>query len=44
MNREIAPLRPAAGCVILDSTRMTIEEVTDVIVSLARELGDTKEN
>lgn len=44
MNREIAPLRPAPGCVILDSTSMTIEEVTDVIVSLARELGETKEN
>ncbi|MDD4159575.1 MAG: (d)CMP kinase [Synergistaceae bacterium] len=44
MNREIAPLRPANGCVILDSTRMTIEEVADVIVSLARELGETKEN
>lgn len=44
MNREIAPLRPAAGCVILDSTRMTVEEVVDVIVSLAGELGDTKEN
>ena len=44
MNREIAPLRPAAGCVILDSTRMTIEEVTDVIVSLARELGENKKN
>lgn len=44
MNREIAPLRPAAGCVILDSTRMTVEEVVDVIVSLARELGDTIEN
>lgn len=44
MNREIAPLRPAAGCVILDSTNMTIDEVTDVIVSLARELGDTKKN
>lgn len=44
MNREIAPLRPAAGCVILDSTRMTVEEVTDVIVSLAVELGDTKES
>ncbi len=43
MNREIAPLRPALGCVILDSTKMTIEEVTDVIVSLARELGAGKE-
>ena len=43
MNREIAPLRPAPGCVILDSTKMTIEEVTDVIVSLARELGAGKE-
>ena len=44
MNREIAPLRPALGCVILDSTKMTIEEVTDVIVSLARELGAGKES
>ena len=43
MNREIAPLRPAPGCVILDSTKMTIEEVTDVIVSLAREVGAGKE-
>ena len=43
MNREIAPLRPAPGCVILDSTKMTIEEVTDVIVSLARELGAGQE-
>ena len=43
MNREIAPLRPAPGCVILDSTKMTIGEVTDVIVSLARELGAGKE-
>ncbi len=44
MNREIAPLRPAQGCVIIDSTKMTIEEVTDVIVSLAMELGADKEN
>ncbi len=44
MNREIAPLRPASGCVILDSTKMTIEEVADVIVSLAGELGENKEN
>lgn len=44
MNREIAPLRPAQGCVILDSTKMTIKEVTDVIVSLAMELGADKEN
>lgn len=44
MNREIAPLRPAPGCVILDSTKMTIEEVTDVIVSLAWKLGDGRTN
>lgn len=44
INREISPLRPAAGCVILDSTKMTAEEVVDVIVSLAAELGDTKKN
>lgn len=44
MNREIAPLRPAPGCVILDSTNMSIEQVTDIIVSLAKELRDTKAN
>ena len=44
MNREIAPLRPAPGCVILDSTKMTIGEVADVIVSLAEELGAGREN
>ena len=44
MNREIAPLRPAPGCVILDSTKMTIKEVADVIVSLAEELGARREN
>lgn len=44
MNREIAPLRPAPGCVILDSTKMTIKEVADVIVSLAEELGAGREN
>lgn len=44
MNREIAPLRPALGCVILDSTNMSIEQVTDVIVSLAEELRGTRVN
>ena len=44
MNREIAPLRPAPGCVILDSTNMSIDQVTDIIVSLAKELRDTKAN
>ncbi len=38
ITREVAPLRPALGCVILDSTSMTIEEVVDVIFSLASEL------
>ncbi|NLX84019.1 MAG: (d)CMP kinase [Synergistaceae bacterium] len=44
MNRKIAPLRPALGCVILDSTNMSIEQVTDVIVSLAEELRGTRVN
>ncbi len=43
MNRQTAPLRPAPGCVILDSTSMSVEEVIDVIVSLASEIGKTKE-
>ncbi|MEG1501909.1 MAG: (d)CMP kinase [Synergistaceae bacterium] len=38
MNREVAPLKPAPGCVILDSTSMSIEEVSDAISSLAKEL------
>lgn len=37
MNREIAPLRPAQGCIILDSTDMTIDEVVNAISSLASE-------
>ena len=37
MHRETAPLRPAAGCVILDSTGMTIDEVVNAISSLASE-------
>ena len=44
MNREIAPLSPAPGCVILDSTNMSIEQVTDIIVCLAKELRDAKTN
>lgn len=38
MNREIAPLKPAPGCVILDSTTMTIDEVADAITALAAEI------
>lgn len=38
MNREISPLRPAPGAVVLDTTEMTLEEVVEVIASLAGEL------
>ncbi|MGI6443106.1 MAG: (d)CMP kinase [Synergistaceae bacterium] len=38
MNRDVAPLRPALGSVVLDSTEMTKEEVVNAIVSLANEL------
>lgn len=38
MNREISPLRPAPGAVILDTTEMSLEEVVEVIASLAGEL------
>lgn len=37
MTRELSPLRPAPGCVILDSTKMTADEVTEAITSLAEE-------
>jgi cytidylate kinase len=44
INREVAPLRPASGCIILDSTSMKINEVVDVIVSLAGEFGARSAN
>ena len=37
MTREISPLRPAEGGVILDSTEMSAEQVIDAISSLAEE-------
>lgn len=40
INREISPLRPALGAVILDTTEMTLEEVVEVIASLAAELEE----
>ncbi len=43
MMREIAPLRPAQGCVILDSTDMSAAEVVDAIASLAKEI-EAQEN
>lgn len=37
MNRETAPLRQAEDAVLLDSSDMTIEEVVEQILTLARE-------
>lgn len=37
MNREIAPLKKADDAVEVDSTSMTIEEVTDAIVAIVNE-------
>ena len=37
MNREVAPLKKAEDAVLVDSSDMTIEEVTAAIVSYARE-------
>ena len=37
MHRTVAPLRPAQGSIILDSTEMTIDQVVDAIASLAAE-------
>ncbi|MFT6398180.1 MAG: cytidylate kinase [Bradymonadia bacterium] len=36
-NRPVAPLRPAEGSVIVDATVMSIEEVVDTIVGLAKQ-------
>lgn len=37
MNREISPLRQAKDAILIDSSNMTIDEVVEKIVSLARE-------
>ena len=39
INREISPLRPALGSVILDSTSMSIDDVVNAISSLAEQYG-----
>lgn len=44
INRAISPLRPAQGSVILDTTTMTLEEVVEVIASLALELKERSGN
>ena len=35
-NRPVAPLRPAADAVLLDSTGLAIEQVVDQVLALAR--------
>ena len=39
MNREVAPLKPAADAIVLDSTRMTIDEVLTAVLEEARHRG-----
>lgn len=39
MNRKVAPLRPAQGAVIVDSTGMSIDEVLDMVLSEVRRKG-----
>lgn len=38
-NRPVAPLRPAADAIIIDSSDMGIEDVVDEVLSLARNNG-----
>lgn len=39
MNRSVAPLKPASGAMILDSTSMTIDEVLSTILEEVRHKG-----
>lgn len=39
MNRPVAPLKPASDAVVLDSTRMSIDEVLNVVLDQARHKG-----
>lgn len=38
-TRAVAPLRPAADAVILDSTTLTIEQVVEQVIDLSAQLG-----
>jgi len=35
-NRAVAPLRPATDAIVMDTTRLTLNEQVDQIVALAR--------
>jgi cytidylate kinase len=35
-SRPVAPLRPAEDAILLDSTGLTIEQVVDQVLALAR--------
>jgi Cytidylate kinase len=37
MNREVSPLRQADDAIVVDSTDMTIDEVTDTIIQYFNE-------
>jgi cytidylate kinase len=39
MNRAVAPLKPAADAVILDTTKMSIDEVLAAVLDEARHKG-----
>ena len=39
MNREHSPLKQAEDAVLLDSSLMTISQVADAIIAIAREHG-----
>ena len=41
MNRAVAPLRPAADAVLIDSTQMNIDEVVKAVLDLAAQRGLT---
>jgi cytidylate kinase len=41
MNRAVAPLRPAADAVVIDSTQMNIDEVVKAVLDLAAQRGLT---
>lgn len=39
MNREVAPLKPAADAVVIDSTKMSIEAVFEQVLQAAEKIG-----
>ncbi len=41
MNRKTAPLKPASDAIVIDTSELTIKQVTDEVMSLVNKMGES---